>query len=78
MGLQSQDRTWLTENDSIENNKISSRIKYVATYIKNKEKNIEEVTNYYIDLEEYDVKTISELSYHWKKASISLKNTIKI
>ena len=70
MGLQSQDRTWLTENDSIENNKISSRIKYVATYIKNKEKNTEEVTNYYIDLEEYDVKTISELSYHWKKASI--------
>lgn len=60
----------LTENDSIENNKISSRIKYVATYIKNKEKNTEEVTNYYIDLEEYDVKTISELSYHWKKASI--------
>ena len=60
----------LKENDSIENNKISSRIKYVATYIKNKEKNTEEVTNYYIDLEEYDVKTISELSYHWKEASI--------
>ena len=52
-----------------EMDKISARIKYVGTYIKNSELVREQntmVKNYYIDLEDYEVRSLSEFAYHWK------------
>lgn len=60
----------IINNNRIEKNKISSRIKYVATYIKNRESSTDDVKNYYIDLKGYKVKTISELAHHWKVPSV--------
>lgn len=64
-----------TENEfNLDLTKISNRIKFVATYIKNMQQtNVSTLYAYFIDIPDYKVISPIEFKYHWKKTKMSEK-----
>lgn len=48
-------------------NAISNRVKFVASYIKNKLDKNGKISKYYIDIKDYKVISLIEFEYHWGK-----------
>lgn len=55
------------------NNKISNRIKFIASYIKNMENSDSEVQTYFVDIPGYRVVSTEEFRVHWKKENLKEK-----
>lgn len=64
------DRNCASIDDSHRNWRISNRIKFVASYIKNVENSYSEVKPFFVDIPDYQVISNDEFRLHWKKANL--------
>ena len=58
------------KHNSTRNYKISNRIKFVASYIKNQENVYDEIQPFFVDIKKYQIISIDEFRIHWAKTKL--------